>query len=372
MKQFPVVFSLLFSLGTAPPLLAAEPAFQGAGRTAQATPPQGMRGTPLNLPDISVIGVIQGHVSDDQEDMTRNQLNFEEVETAFQGYIYPEMRADVFLALHRHEGSYEAEICEAKASFLRIVEGLAAQAGKIHIDFGKVNKLHTHHRPMIDRPAVLTGYFGEHGLVAQGGALSYLFPLPFYFQVESGAWRIDGAHEHEHDDAEQAFSLADELFTARGRASFAGGGRSEMELGASFAHAHGAHFAEHKDKADVIGGDFTFKWWPSAYERLVFQNEWLYLTREVPIGHLHRHGMYSYLDYRFNKYFDLGGRFDYVEGAFPTEIIERAGSLIATYHLTETSAVNAQVKHRHFTNKTATECWVRLTFGIGPHSHELE
>ncbi len=80
----------------------------GAGAQEAGTPPQGMRGTPANLPDISLIGVIDGHTSSDKADDTRDKLEFNEVETAFQGYIYPEMKADVFLALHKHDGEYEA------------------------------------------------------------------------------------------------------------------------------------------------------------------------------------------------------------------------------------------------------------------------
>lgn len=372
-SRLAIVLSLSFLI--AGQARAEEPAQPSGQAVSKGTPLRGMRGKPLNLPDISVIGVFQGYTSDDQEDMERNRFRFEEVELAFQGFLYPDIRADVFLALHRHDATYQAEICEAKVSFLRIAEGLAAQAGKIHINFGKVNKLHTHHRRMIDIPPAVTNYFGAHGLTGQGATASYLFPLPFFVQVEAGAWRIDaGEHSHDGEEEEATFQFSDEVYTARAQVSFEPMDKAELEFGSSLAYGHGSHYAEHRDKSEVVGADMTFRMWPTAYKRLIFRTEWLYMTRRVPPGKLHRHGLYSFLNYRFNKYFDLGARFDYAEDAFPAVTIERAGSGIATYHFTESTAIQAQYKHRRLDpiNRTVAEGWVRLVFGIGPHSHELE
>jgi len=367
---------------------AEEPVFT-TGRMEAAAPPQGMRGRPINLPDISVIGVMDGHLSDDKSDTSKDRFEFEEVETAFQGYIYPEMKADVFLAVHKHDTEYVAEICEAKASFLRLMEGLSAEAGKIHVNFGKLNRVHTHHRLMIDQPPVLTNFFGDHGLVGQGGTASYLFPLPFYLQAEGGFWQVPG-HEHEasakttvvdtngntvevpvYTESEE-FSLADKVYTGRLKTSFAPTPKSEFEMGMSLATGRGAHYEEHEDKAKVYGADLTFKAWPSSYVRWTFQNEYMHLIRKVPVGKLQRDGFYSFLNYRWSKYWDTGARFDYAEGAFPTQSIERAFSALAGYHFTETTRTLVQYKLRRVDGRTVNEGWLQLAFGIGPHSHELE
>ncbi|MBI4669469.1 MAG: hypothetical protein HY747_09875 [Elusimicrobia bacterium] len=355
-----------------------------------ATPLPGMRGAVANLPDISIIGVMKGYASDDKTDTDKDKFEFEEVEAAFQGYIYPEMRADVFLAIHNHDGTYEAEICEAKATFQRMLEGLSAEAGKIHVNFGRLNKIHGHHRLMADQPQAITNFFGDHGLVGQGGTLSYLFPLPFYMQLEGGAWSMEGHHHHPSETAEvldtslnpvnafietesEEFSLADKAYTGRLRTSFAPTKKTEFELGSSVAKGKGAHFSHHKDNAIVFGADLTLRAWPTAYRRWIFQNEWFYLKREVPVGKLYRNGAYSYLNYRFTKYWDAGVRWDYAEGAFPVNEIERAVSGIVHYHLTETSMLGVQYKKRYLeNNKEVNEAWLRLAFGIGPHSHELE
>lgn len=366
--------------------VAAPAAAQHAG-----TPPQGMRGTPANLPDISVIGVVDGHTSSDKSDDTRNNLEFSEVETAFQGYIYPEMRADVFLAIHRHGDEYEAEICEAKASFLKVLPGLSAQAGKIHVDLGRLNKTHTHHRPMADQPAVLTNFFGEHGLVGQGASLSYLLPLPFYAELQGGAWSIPGHHHHAGDEntaeilavdgstvpvpiivESDEFSVADKVYTGRLLASFATGAQSELLLGLNALKGKGSHYTHHQDEVTIGGADLTFKYWPSAYERWTLQNEWFHLTRKVPVGKLNRDGFYSFLNYRWSKYWDAGVRLDYSESALPAVSYERVYSAILTRHLTETTHARLQYRHKNIGGERADEGWVQLSFGIGPHSHELE
>jgi hypothetical protein len=354
-----------------------------------AAPPPGLRGRSLNLPDISVVGVLNGHLSDDKTDSTRDKFEFDEVEVAFQGFIYPKLRADVFLAIHKEGTKYEAEICEAKASYLGVVDGLTAEAGKIHINFGKLNKVHTHQRPMADQPKALTDFFGEHSLTGQGGTLSYLPPLPFYLQAEAGVWQAP-AHEHEASGkAEVAnlsgntveaavytestdFSLSGPLYTGRLKTSLALTSKSELEFGASLAGGHGSHYKEHLDRAIVSGLDLTFRAWTGPESRWTFQNEWFRLSRKVPDGNLERDGFYSFLNYRLDKQIDLGGRFDYSEGAMPAKSIERAFAAIASYHFLETNAVRLQYKVRGMEAKTAHEGWLQFVFGLGPHTHELE
>lgn len=374
-------------------LAASFAAFAKAQTEAAGTPPQGMRGTPANLPDVSALGNITGHLSSDKSDTGRNELGINEVETAFQGYIYPEMRADIILAIHKHDGEYESEICEAKAGFLKLTEGLSGEIGKIHLDFGRINKLHTHHLPMVDKPLALANFFGDHELAGQGGTLKYLLPFtPFYTQVQAGFWTM-AAHEHGvtadnpvevldisgstvsvpslvHEDAD--FSPAGKVYTARINSSFALADKTELELGMSGLKGRGAHYEDHLDNVVVTGVDLTLRSWPTAYKKFTFQNEWMHLKREVPVGTLNRDGFYSFLNYRTDKYWDFGARFDYAENAWPAISYARALSGIITRHLTETSYWRLQYKHRNLDGKAVNEGWLQVSFGIGPHSHELE
>jgi len=337
----------------------------------EVTPLPGMRGTPSNLPDISVIGDITGKLSSEPTDFDRNKILVREIELALQGYIYPEIRADVFLAMHRHDEHFEPEICEAYVSFLRIINGLSLKAGKIHVDYGKINKVHEHHRPYTNQPVALTNFFGEHGLVGEGVTLGYLMPLPLFMQIDIGAWRLEGKHHHEEDEEKSlTFDLADEVYTGRLWSSFPLGETSELELGASVAAAHGSHYQEHQDNAKVFGVDLTFKLWPSTYERLIFQNEIFNLHREIPVGKLNRWGFYSYLGYQFNKYWDAGLRYDWSENAFPENKKTNSLSGIITNRLTETTVIRLQCDYNF--GLKSYNAFLQLVFGIGPHSHPLQ
>ena len=364
----------------------------------------GMRGVPSNIPDVSVVGDFYGKVSNNETDNERNKLTIREIELALQGYIYPGMRADVFLAMHKHEDHIEPEICEAKVSFLKLFDNFTAEVGKIHINFGKINKVHQHHRPYVDQPPVITNFLGDHGLVGEGAVLSYLFPLPFFAQIDIGAWRVP-AHEPESEEVEVSgltdingnpinkilvpgeceneFGLADEVYTGKLWSSFPTSEKSELELGASGATGKGSGYTNHKDEAKVTGLDLTYKLWPSAHTRLIFQNEILYLVRNIPTGEIKRSGFYSYLGYRFNKYWSSGLRYDDAEDALPhaddsgnlsVNVSERtkSASAIVTRDLTETTQLRLQYKYYFEGPKDVSEGYLQITFGIGPHSHLLE
>jgi hypothetical protein len=326
-----------------------------------------------NLPDISVLGDFTAQTSTDPEFPDRNQVTIRSIELALQGYLYPQMRADVFLAMHRHEGAVEPEICEASVSFLRLfVDGLGLQAGKIHIDFGKLNKIHQHERPFVDQPLALTNFFGPHGLVGEGAVVNYLFPLPFFLRLDGGAWWIPAEAHHHEDGAEEPseFSLAGRTYTARVWTGFNLGDKAELEVGASGAKGDGSHYLEHKDEVIVGGADLTFKVWLSTYQRLISQNEFFYLNREVPVANLDRFGAYSFLGLQFNKYWDAGLRYDWSQNAFPDKETESLVSVMGTYRFTEMSKLRLQYGFSPETEQH--QIVLQLVFGLGPHSHPLQ
>ena len=331
-----------------------------------STPLPGMRGKPINLPDVSALGNIVGYTSDNKKDKDRNNLLLDETEMAFQGYIYPDLRADLIIAIN---SDGETEVCEGKASFQNLGYGFSGEVGKIHIDFGKVNKLHTHHLPFTDRPLVLNKFLGEDELAGQGATLKYLIPIfPFYSQIQAGFWKIEKPEEGQ-------FFPTDKSYSARWNSSFDLGNKKELEVGFSGLTGRGPGYVSEtklKDNVDLVGADITFKWFPSSYEKWTFQNEWIHLRREIPEGKLNRDGFYSFINYRANKYWDYGLRFDYSENSDSAISYERAISAIATDHLTETTYWRITAKHRNIDGKNVTEGWFQLSFGIGPHSHELE
>jgi len=332
------------------------------------TPLPGMGRPAIELPDISVIGDVVATYGDDKDEADRGKVVLRETEIAFQGYLYPDIRADTFCALHRHsDGEYKAELEEGYISFLKTpIPGLSIKAGKKLLDFGKLNPRHPHHWDFVDRPEVLKSYFGDHGVAGQGVNFSFLLPLPFFCQWDVGAWHIDSEHTHSSD----ILGLAEETYSTRIWSSFALSENQELELGLSGLKSYGTHYSEHKDKVKVGGIDLTYRHLGQGLRRLLFMNEFFFLDRDVPAGDLDRFGCYSLLNYRFDKYWDVGLRFDWIQTPFPDKKEKSFISGILTRSLTETTKLRLQYKY-DIENDNHT-VYLQTTFGIGPHSHPLE
>ena len=105
------------------------------------------------------------------------------MEAAFQAIVDPYARADFFLAASP-EG---LEVEEGYITFTALPAHFLLKAGKMRAQFGKVNTLHTHALPTVDRPLVpqyLVG--GEEGLSDAGLSLSRLIQNRFMFLEATG------------------------------------------------------------------------------------------------------------------------------------------------------------------------------------------
>ena len=60
------------------------------------------------LPDISVIGTMVGKTTEDHK-----TFDVKEIEFSFQHYLYPGVKADIFAALHKHNGVRTFELEES-------------------------------------------------------------------------------------------------------------------------------------------------------------------------------------------------------------------------------------------------------------------
>ena len=147
--------------------------------------------TATSLPNISLIGNFVGQNVDGDR-----SFGVQEVELSFQHYLYPGVKADVFIGLGKHEegeeeGGYEVSLEEAYVTFMSLPAllfpnrpfnlPLGAMVGQKLLAVGKLNALHPEQWAFVDRPVVHQQFFGAgHGLAGQGGQLAYLLPLPFF------------------------------------------------------------------------------------------------------------------------------------------------------------------------------------------------
>ena len=170
------------------------------------------QGKATDLPMFSVIGNFVGSHNE-----VEKNFDVQELEFAFQHYLYPSVKADIFAALHKEEsGERVFELEEGYVTFSDFFGvlfsdydsnlGIGAIVGKKLINIGKANQLHFDTRKFVDRPLAIQQFFdGSEGLSGEGATFSYLLPLPFFSQLEIGGWTVDEhAHEEdEHDEEEE-------------------------------------------------------------------------------------------------------------------------------------------------------------------------
>ncbi len=338
-----------------------------AAPVGEPTPLPGLGRPAFELPDISAIGTVVANYGNNKDDPNRNKLFLDEIELAIQGYLYPDIWANFIVALHReNDGDYDVDVEEGYIEFqtLPLIDGLSLRAGRQLIGFGKINPVHAHHWNYVDRPLVLDGYLGDHGLIGQGANFSYLMPLPFFAQLDLGAWHVDeGGHGH---NGHHHGALKDETYSTRLWSSFALSSDQELEIGLSGLKS----YEDHGDRAIIGGADFTYRYLGEGLRRFLYQSEFLHWTRKRSGGDVNRWGFYQHLNYRFDKYWDVGLRYDWLQEPSRTKEVNQSVSGILTRSLTETTKLRLQ--YQNAPRRDNHTVFLQAIFGLGPHAHPLE
>jgi hypothetical protein len=367
-------------------VMANAAAAANQGGTQQPPPPPPPAASPqtpasskaLN-PDISVNGNFVGAIGTNDVNPLP-PLDLTEVEVAFQTAVDPYARADFFLAV-AEEG---VEVEEGFITFTALPARLLLKAGKMRAQFGKVNTLHTHSQPAVDRPLIVENLLGsEEGLADAGLSLSYLAVNPVLFLEMTG----------------EVYRANSELFQSDDRSRLAYGARlrgyrdiseaANLDIGGSFAFGPTAvsdevpgGFAPDPDapalesavySRRLFGIDATFRYRPlqmALYRRLNLRTELVWSRQELPgRGDASAFGIYVLGEYQFARRWFVGGRVDRSERAFDPALTDSAGSLMLTFWPTEFSQVRAQVRRINYAEgRAATELLFQFNFSIGAHA----
>src|SRR6266852_5933548 len=164
-------------------MLASSPA-PAAAQVAQTQTFGGASGNAKLLnPDISLIGDFIGTAGRNTVSPSRS-LELHESEVGIQAIIDPYARADAFISF----GETGVNIEEAYVTFTSLPAGLLMKVGKMRADFGKVNTIHNHALPFIDRPLATNNLVGgEDGIDDAGISLSRFLPAPKNWFLEGTA-----------------------------------------------------------------------------------------------------------------------------------------------------------------------------------------
>jgi len=317
---------------------------------------------PLELPDISFIGRLENVISD------RASMDFSvrEIEFSFQGYLYPSIRSDIFVAFHKEkDGKVNVELEEAYLTVSRLAGDLSAKLGKKLLGFGKINPLHAEQWKMVERPLALKRILGEEGLSGEGITLEYLLPIPFFLQFEGGAWKA--APHKEQDGAESEFPIQDTFYSTRIWSGVALSPQQEFELGISGLLGKGEEYKKEKDDITVYGLDMTYKQALARYQTFFIQAEAVSAMRSKVASSTTVWGGYGFVGYDWDQFWKTGVRLDLVK---KESVQSRMVSIIASHQLTETTKIRFQYGYN--VDDKSSLFYTQVLFGLGPHSHVLQ
>jgi hypothetical protein len=351
--------------------------------TPQTTQTQTFGGASGNAkllnPDISLIGDFIGTAGRNNISPSPS-LEMHESEVGIQAIIDPYARADAFISF----GETGVNVEEAYVTFTSLPAGLLLKVGKKRADFGKVNTIHNHALPFIDRPLVTNNLVGgEDGIDDAGFFLSRFLPAPKNWFLEGNAEVLRG------DSAEvfQASRRQDVSVVGHLRAYRDLTESTNLDLGVSYARGHNNAAAESLlfDSSNFLTNlystDATLRWKPlrrAIYHSFLFRTELFWSGRDQlsPLKTFqtqHAFGMYSSAEYRLDRRWTIGGRFDRSGHATNGHLTDTGFSAILTYWPSEFSQIRGQYRYGHlalanpgdFTN--ANEFLFQFLFVMGAH-----
>ncbi|RAP31541.1 hypothetical protein DID78_00890 [Candidatus Marinamargulisbacteria bacterium SCGC AG-343-D04] len=331
---------------------------------------------PTDLPQISVIGNFLGSHSDSYKSFDVKELEF-----SYQHYLYPSVKVDIFTALHKEGTTRSFELEEAYVTFSDVFGvffpsspyniGVGAILGQKLVNIGKINPLHPEQRNFVDRPLATQQFFGgEEGLSGEGAILSYLLPLPFFSQLETGYFTYNGGHEeHGEEEGSHGVEYEGKLLNFRSWNSFKLSDSQEIELGLNYLVGNATARSE-DDQSHIIGSDITFSKNIDKNKSLKLQLEFYEATygeegesRETQTG-----GFVTGM-YKFNKYYQTGIRYGTLSKHGDEGSVINQLSLVGIKQLTETSKFKVQYNTGENIEDTF---YAQFIFGFGPHSHVLQ
>jgi hypothetical protein len=306
-------------------------------------------------------------------------LELHESEVGMQAIIDPYSRADVFLSF----GEQGVNVEEGYLTFTSLPAGLLMKVGKMRAEFGRVNTIHNHALSYIDRPLVTNNLVGgEDGIDDAGISIARFLPAP-------KDWFMQGTAQVYRGDS-------DDLFTSHRRQDLSVVGHlrayrdltesTNIDLGVSYSRGHnnagvGTAFNPSDFLTNLYGADLTLRWKPlrrAIYNSLLFRTELVWSNRDQlsPLDVFqtqHAFGMYSSADYRLNRRWTVGGRFDRSGRATNASLTDTGFSGILTYWPSEFSQIRGQYRYGHlwddatlkYTN--ANELLFQFLFVMGAH-----
>ena len=317
------------------PQVQAAPAAAAPLSQAQAISLGGAGGSAAKAlnPDISAIGDFIG-VAGRNPVQPSPSLEMHESELGFQAIIDPYARGDFFLSF----GEEGVNLEEGYITFTALPAGFVAKVGKMRSAFGKVNTMHNHVLPWVDRPLVTNNLVGgEDGLDDAG---------VFKASTKNDVSAV--AHLRTYKDITESTNLDIGLSYGRGH----------NDLGSNFL-------------TELYGIDATLRWKPlrrSIYHSFVGRGEFIWSQRQQLPFEQRAFGFYTSGDYQLGRRWFLGGRYDHSDRSEFANLTDQGASAVLTYWPSEFSQVRGQYRFiRYAGNIDTHELLMQVQFSLGAH-----
>jgi hypothetical protein len=316
-------------------------------------------------PDISAIGdfiSVAGH----NPVQPSPSLEMHESELGFQAIIDPYARGDFFLSF----GEAGVSLEEGYITFTALPGGFVAKVGKMRSAFGKVNTLHNHVLPWVDRPLVTNNLVGgEDGIDDAGVSIQRILPAPKGIFLEATGQLFRGDSGTQQSPVFRASSKSDVSAVAHLRSYKDITESTNIDLGLSYARGHndlGSNFL-----TQLYGLDATVRWKPlrrSIYHSFVGRGELIWSQRQQLPSEKRAFGFYTSGDYQLGRRWFVGGRFDRSDRSEFANLTDQGASAVLTYWPSEFSQVRGQYRFmRYAGNIDTNEFLMQVMFSLGAH-----
>jgi hypothetical protein len=232
--------------------------------------------------------------------------------------------------------------------------------------FGKVNTLHNHVLPWVDRPLVTNNLVGgEDGIDDAGISVQRILPAPkgIFLEATGQLFRGDSA------DVFKASTKSDVSAVAHLRGYKDISESTNLDLGVSYARGHndlGTGFL-----TQLYGIDATLRWKPlrrAIYHSFIGRSEFIWSQRQQLPSEQRAFGFYTSADYQLGRRWFLGGRYDYSDRSRQASLTDKGGSVVLTYWPSEFSQIRGQYRFTHYAgNMDAHELLMQVQFSLGAH-----
>ena len=312
-------------------------------------------------PDVSVIGDFIG-VGGHNPVRPTPALQMHESEVGLQAIIDPYARGDFFFTF----GEQGVGLEEGYITFTSLPAGFVAKVGKMRSSFGVVNTLHNHVLPWIDRPLVAENLVGgEDGIDDAGVSINRILPAPkgIFLEATAQVFRGDSGDVFSHTQNSDV-SAVGRLHAYRDLTE-----STNLDMGFSFARGHNDMGSAYRTQ--LYNFDTTFRWKPlrrAIYHNFLTRTELIWSRREQPSAVQRAFGFYTASDYRLNRRWTIGGRYDRSDRARNAALMDSGVSGVLTYWPSEFSQIRCQYRFtRYAEGRDAHELLLQFLFVLGAH-----